>query len=104
MGYVEMLYEDEDEDKKLYLNRQKLASMHWGDSFWTGRQGYPAYEWANIKQDIITTAEDAIKQEPEPKKTGWETLKKLVGHTGEEQHGEDVPALLTQLQELGCRD
>ncbi len=93
--YVEMLYEDEgDENKKLYLNRQTLASMYWGESFWDG------YAWSTIKQHI-TTAEEAIKKEPEPKRTGWERLKNSLSRTGEEQHGGDVPALLAQLQELG---
>jgi hypothetical protein len=101
--YVEMLYEDEGDAKKLYLDRQKLADMHWGDSFWSGRHGYPAYERAKINQDI-TTAEEAIKQEPEPKKTPWESVQDWMSRKGEEQHGEDVPALLAQLQELGFRD
>ncbi len=98
--YVEMLYKDEvDDNKKLYLNRQTLTSMHsWGESFWAD------YAWSTIKQHI-TTAEEAIKKEPEPKKMGWERLKKSVSRTGEEQHIGDVPALLAQLQELGwCAD
>jgi len=98
--YVEMLYEDEeDENKKLYLNRETLASVHyWGKSFWEG------YVWSTIKQHI-TTAEEAIKNEPEPKKTVWERLKKSVSRTGEEQHIGDVPELLARLQELGwCVD
>jgi hypothetical protein len=98
--YVEMLYEDEvDDNKKLYLNRQTLASMHsWGESFWAD------YAWSTIKQHI-TTAEEAIKKEPEPKKTAWERLKNSVSRTGEEQHIGDVPELLARLQELGwCAD
>jgi hypothetical protein len=92
--YVEMLCEDEeDENKKLYLNRQTLASMYWGENFWEG------YVWSTIKQHI-TTAEEAIKKEPEPKKTGWERLKNSVSRTGEEQHIGDVPGLLVRLQEL----
>jgi len=103
VGYVEMLYEDEGEAKKLYLDRKKLADMHSGESFWLGRHGYPAYEWAKIKQDI-TTAEEAIEQEPEPQKSRWESVQDWMTRKGEEQHGEDVPALLAQLHELGCRD
>ena len=97
--YVEMLYEDEvDDNKKLYLNRETLTSMGWSESKWAD------YAWSTIKQHI-TTAEEAIKNEPEPKKTGWERLKKSVSRTGEEQHIGDVPELLTQLQELGwCVD
>jgi hypothetical protein len=76
--YVEMLYADEAAAKKLYLDPQKLADMHWSDIFWLGYGGYPAYSWAKINQDI-TTAEEAIKQEPEPKPTHWERLHDLDG-------------------------
>jgi hypothetical protein len=88
----------------LYLDPQKLADMHWSDIFWLGYGAYPAYPWANIDQDI-TTAEEAIKQEPEPQKSRWESVQDWMSRKGEEQHGEDVPALLAQLQEVGwCVD
>ena len=79
-GYVEMLWEDEEADNRLYLNRDKLASMHHGvgDSFWLGRQGYPAFEWSVIKRDIAT-AQAAIDQEPEPERSwlGWGGSKRV---------------------------
>jgi hypothetical protein len=93
--YVEMLYADEvDDNKKLYLNRETLARMYLFEGLWVG------YAWSTIKNDI-TTAEEAIQNEPEPKKTGWERLKNSVSRTGEEQHIGDVPELLARLQELG---
>ena len=99
MQYVEMLYADEvDDNKKLYLNRETLTNMGWSESKWAD------YAWSIIKNDI-KEAEEAIKNEPEPKKTVWERLKKSVNRTGEEQHIGDVPELLARLQELGwCVD
>jgi hypothetical protein len=102
VGYVEMLYEGEDAAKNLYLNRYKLADMHNGvdGSFWLSRHGYPAYDWERIKQDI-TTAEEGIRQEPEPTKSRWQSVQDWMARLGEEHQGEDVPALLAQLQALG---
>jgi hypothetical protein len=61
--YVEMINEDEAADKKLYLDRDKLASMGLGEHEWYGRYGGRAYAWSTVKEDIAT-AQEAIDQEP----------------------------------------
>ena len=90
VGYVEMLWEDKKADDKLYLDTGKLASMTWAESFWDGRQGYPAFEWSVIKRDIAT-AQAAIDQEPEP-----EPERSWLGWGG----GKRVQAKLHALKEL----
>jgi hypothetical protein len=105
VGYVEMLYEGEEDDKKLYLNRLQLEKLQGSNYMWDGYgKFWPRYVWSTITQQI-ETAEEAIKKEPEPKKTGWQRLKNSVSRKGEELQGEDVPELLARLQELGwCVD
>jgi hypothetical protein len=101
--YVEMLYEGEEKGKKLYLNRLQLEKIHGSNYLWDGfGEFWPQYVWSTITQQI-TTAQAAIDAEPEqPRQSG---LWPFHANTKKaEPQGEDVPALLAQLQELGCRD